>query len=71
MSDKSFGLMVHLNEGGYGFLRPDGADRDLFVHISELKEDVRIGDRVSYSVGDDKRGRPCAKDVRHVVDTAE
>jgi cold shock CspA family protein len=65
MKDKDFGLMVHINSSGYGFLRPDGADRDLFVHISELMGDIRIGDRVCFSTGDDRRGRPCAKDVRH------
>ena len=48
---------------GFGFIRrddgvADGAN-DVFVHVSALPEgvDLREGDKVSFEVVDDKRGR--------------
>lgn len=71
MSDREFGVVVHWNVGGgYGFVGPIGSGRekgervrDRFVHVSDLSEEPRIGDRCTYEVGVDRNGRPCAKQV--------
>jgi CspA family cold shock protein len=47
-------------EKGYGFITPDEGSKDLFVHHSELSGgNVNEGDKVSYEVGEGKKG-PCA-----------
>lgn len=37
---------------GYGFIKPDNGDKDIFVHISKLQEkgisDLKEGQKVSY-----------------------
>jgi cold shock CspA family protein len=74
MNEREFGVVVHWTDRGYGFIRSEGRDRDLFLHIDECDmptgEEPRIGDRVSYIVGTDSRRdkppRPCAKLVRFV-----
>ena len=44
---------------GFGFIGPDAAGPDIFVHATALPEgmEVREGDRVSFEVGDDRRGK--------------
>jgi len=64
---RDHGTVVHWNgEASYGFIRPDVGERDVFVHASNCNgEALRIRDRVTYIVGiDQRRGRPCALDVR-------
>ncbi|MEW7866102.1 cold shock domain-containing protein [Aeromonas diversa] len=49
-------------EKGFGFIRRDGK-ADLFLHRSALPEGLaspRSGERVSFSVERDDKGRPCA-----------
>lgn len=50
----------------YGFLRPDGQETDLFVHVSALEgfDALPFGARVSFERSQDRRGRPCAVSVR-------
>lgn len=44
---------------GYGFIQPDGSDKDVFVHISAVERaglrDLREGQKVSYEVTQDRR----------------
>lgn len=51
------------NEKGYGFLEPENGDKDVFVHISAVKqagmETLTEGQRVSFEVVME-RGRPAA-----------
>lgn len=51
---------------GYGFILPDGEDKDVFAHISELPpgtELLVVGDKVTFDVGLDKHGRPRALNI--------
>jgi CspA family cold shock protein len=53
---------------GYGFIKPDDAGPDMFVHISGLAPDTPLlaeGQRVTYEVGTDRKsGKTKAADVR-------
>ena len=46
---------------GFGFIAPDGGDKDVFVHISALEASglrgLNEGDKVSFVLEDDPRGR--------------
>ena len=46
---------------GFGFISPEGGDKDVFVHASahELSgvPALNEGDKVSFEIEDDKRGR--------------
>ncbi len=46
---------------GYGFIAPEEGGKDVFVHISALERaglpPLNEGDRVSFEVEDDPRGR--------------
>ena len=49
---------------GFGFILPDGEDKDLFVHKTGLQEGVQIyeGDRVEFEFGEGRKG-PEAQNV--------
>jgi cold shock CspA family protein len=64
MSERDYGVIRHWNDGGYGFIRPDGAERDIFFHVSAVSRgEPRIGDRVSFVTGEDRNQRPCARSI--------
>ncbi|HEY8268833.1 MAG TPA: cold-shock protein [Xanthobacteraceae bacterium] len=46
---------------GYGFIRPDDGTRDVFVHVSAVTSSglgtLNEGQRVSFEIEDDKRGK--------------
>jgi CspA family cold shock protein len=46
---------------GFGFITPDGGGKDVFVHATALEaagiRALNEGDRVSFELEDDKRGR--------------
>ena len=51
-------------EKGFGFIKPDEGDKDLFVHHSETKgQNLNDGDKVEFEVGEGRKG-PCAIDVK-------
>lgn len=54
-------------EKGFGFIIPDVAGPDIFVHISAIGRNDMIGekDRVSYDLGMNK-GKSCAVNVKHL-----
>ncbi|KRW58148.1 cold shock and DUF1294 domain-containing protein [Pseudomonas sp. TTU2014-080ASC] len=54
------------DDKGFGFIRPDDAAADVFMHISALRGDRRLlkGDQVIYVLGQDERGRLRAEHVR-------
>ena len=46
---------------GFGFIAPEGGDKDVFVHASALESSgissLTEGDKVSFEIEDDTRGR--------------
>ena len=48
---------------GFGFITDTESGKDIFVHSSSLKDEVRDGDDVTYEVGEGKKG-PMAVNVR-------
>jgi cold shock protein len=51
------GTVKFFNESkGYGFIKDDDSQKDIFVHVSGLEEEIRENDRVSYKITEDKRG---------------
>ena len=46
---------------GFGFIAPDGGDKDVFVHVTALERSgvtsIKEGDKVSFQIEDDKRRR--------------
>lgn len=46
---------------GFGFISPEGGEKDVFVHASALERSgipaLNEGDKVSFEIEDDKRGR--------------
>jgi CspA family cold shock protein len=51
------------NSKGFGFIVDDENGKDVFVHVSGLKQDVKEGDKVSFEIEDGKKG-PNAINVR-------
>ncbi len=45
---------------GYGFIAPDGGDKDVFVHITEVQNSglpgLAEGQRISFEVMDEPKG---------------
>ena len=63
------GTIVRLNERGFGFIKLEGEEKDLFFHSKELQgiefEELREGDKVTFEVGDSPKG-PNATNVTRV-----
>lgn len=41
---------------GFGFIVDDETGKDVFVHVSGLKTDIKEGDKVSFDVEQGKKG---------------
>jgi CspA family cold shock protein len=54
---------------GYGFIAPEGGDKDVFVHITALEQaglrHLNDGQKVTYEVAEN-RGRESAVDIKLV-----
>jgi cold shock protein len=50
------------DERGFGWIARDDGEPDIFLHISDLAGDYEPvrGDRVAFTVGTDRKGRPTA-----------
>jgi cold shock CspA family protein len=62
-----------LEHRGFGFIRPDDATSDVFVHVRALKRrgvDPAKGDEVEFEVETDRDGRTRAVNVQILNDDA-
>ncbi len=41
---------------GFGFISPSNGDKDIFVHVSGLIDEIRENDKVSYDVQNGQKG---------------
>jgi CspA family cold shock protein len=41
---------------GFGFITPDDGGKDVFVHVSGLKGEIREGDKVDFDIEDSPKG---------------
>lgn len=60
------------DERGFGFIRRPGSAGKIYVHMKSIGKSVdrpKHGDKLEYTVGADKTGRPVALDVVFVRDT--
>ena len=44
------------NVRGFGFISPDDGGKEVFVHKSNLIDEITEGDKVSYDVEEDEKG---------------
>ena len=63
------GIIKKLNEKGFGFITPEGEDKDVFFHRSDLVDvefnNLQEGDKVTFDQGDSEKG-PKAVNVQLV-----
>jgi CspA family cold shock protein len=51
------GTVKFFNESkGFGFIQPSSGEKDIFVHVSGLQDDIRENDKVSYEVENGRKG---------------
>lgn len=48
---------------GYGFIEPDNMERDVFVHVTNLEDQISKGDQVAFEVEASAKGLE-ARNVR-------
>lgn len=70
MAEREFGVVTGWGARGFGFIRPEGAESDLFVHQCGLRGStfeapiaLAVGMRVSFVRRLRYSGRPMAVDV--------
>lgn len=62
----STGIVKFFNESkGFGFIKEDDTEKEIFVHVSGLKDKVRQNDKVTFNVVDGKKGQN-AVDVKKI-----
>jgi CspA family cold shock protein len=44
------------NSKGFGFIKDDASDKEYFVHVSGLKDQVKENDKVSFDLQEGKKG---------------
>jgi len=63
------GTIARLTDRGFGFIKVDGQEKDLFFHSNELVnvkfDELREGDKVTFDVEDSDKG-PRATNVQVV-----
>lgn len=60
------GTVKFFNESkGYGFIKDETSNKEIFVHATGLKEKVRQNDRVSFNIVEGKKGQS-AVDVKKI-----
>ncbi|MBK7883964.1 MAG: cold shock domain-containing protein [Chitinophagaceae bacterium] len=57
MDTKNQGTVKFFNsEKGFGFIKDDGSNKEIFVHVSGLSQDVKEGDKVEFDLQEGKKG---------------
>lgn len=63
------GTIARLTDRGFGFITPEGGDKDVFFHANEVQgaafNDLREGDAVTFEMSDGPKG-PAATNVARV-----
>jgi CspA family cold shock protein len=44
------------NSKGFGFIKDDSSDKEYFVHVSGLNDEVRENDEVTFDLQEGKKG---------------
>ncbi|PCI97540.1 MAG: cold-shock protein [Flavobacteriales bacterium] len=53
----SNGTVKFFNDSkGFGFITPESGEKDVFVHVSGLIDEINEGDEVSYDVEEGQKG---------------
>jgi cold shock protein len=59
------GEIARLMDKGYGFIRREGQDKDVFFHANELQNvafnDLKEGDKVTFEMSDGMKGPQATK----------
>ncbi len=54
------GTIARLTDKGFGFIKVDGQEKDLFFHSNELQnvkfDELREGDKVTFEVAESPKG---------------
>ena len=54
------GTIARVTDKGFGFIKVEGMEKDLFFHMNELLnvkfDELREGDKVSFEVGQSPKG---------------
>lgn len=54
------GTIARVTDKGFGFIKPEEGDKDLFFHANELNgvefNDLKEGEEVTFEVGDGPKG---------------
>ena len=57
MSTKMTGLVKWFDAGkGFGFITPADGGKDVFVHSTGLKDEIKEGDEVTFDTASGKKG---------------
>jgi len=57
MEAKNQGTVKFFNaEKGFGFIRHDDSDKETFVHVSGLINEIKEGDKVEFELQNGKKG---------------
>lgn len=63
------GKIARIMDNGYGFIKYEGSEKDLFFHSNEVKNsdfnDLQEGDEVEFEIGEGPKG-PNAVNVNRV-----
>jgi len=55
--NKTLGTVKFFNsEKGFGFIKHDDSNKETFVHVSGLVNDVKEGDKVEFDLQEGKKG---------------
>ena len=59
------GIIARLTDKGFGFIKIDGQEKDLFFHSNELVnarfDELREGDKLEFEVGEGQKGPNAVK----------